>query len=128
MTKSDLQTWLDRYIEAWRTNSPGPIESLFTEDAMYRFHPYDKDEEIANGRDQIVAAWLELADDPDSWEAVYEAWAVDGDLGVAVGTSRYLATEDEPERMYHNCFLMKFDADGKCSEFTEFFVRQPDGG
>ena len=128
MTKSDLQTWLDRYIEAWRTNSPGPIESLFTEDAVYRFHPYDKDEEIANGRDQIVAAWLELADDPDSWEAVYEAWAVDGDLGVAVGTSRYLATEDEPERMYHNCFLMKFDADGKCSEFTEFFVRQPDGG
>ena len=128
MTKTDLQAWLDRYIQAWRANAREAIESLFTEDAVYRFHPYDKDEEIANGLDQIVAAWLESADEPDSWEADYEAWAVDGDRGVAVGTSRYLATEDNAERLYHNCFLMKFNSEGTCSEFTEFFVRQPDGG
>ena len=50
---------------------------------------------------------------------------MDGDRGVGVGTSRYLATGDNPERLYHNCFLMKFAEDGRCSEFTEYYMRQP---
>ena len=126
MTKSDLQSWLDRYIRAWRTNTAESIAELFTEDAVYRWHPYDDGEEMVTGRDGIVAAWLEDQDDPDKWEAVYEAWAVDGDRGVGIGTSRYLATGDDPERTYHNCFLMRFADDGRCSEFTEYFMLQPE--
>jgi hypothetical protein len=125
MTKTDLQSWLDRYIQAWRANTTTAIEELFTEDASYRFHPYDKDDETVVGRDGIVAAWMEDPDDPATWEASYEAWAMDGDRGVGVGTSRYLATADKPERTYFNCFLMKFADDGRCSEFTEYYVRQP---
>jgi hypothetical protein len=125
MTKTDLQAWLDRYIEAWRTSSETAIEELFTEDATYRFHPYDQGDKVVVGRDRIIAAWLDDPDDPATWEAAYEAWAVDGDRGVGVGTSRYLATGDNPERLYHNCFLMKFAEDGRCSEFTEYYMRQP---
>ena len=125
MTKSDLQSWLDRYILAWRANTTTAIEELFTDDATYRFHPYDEDDETVVGRDGIVAAWLEEPDDPGAWEATYEAWAVDGVLGVGVGTTRYLATADKPERTYYNCFLMKFADDGRCSEFTEYYVRRP---
>jgi ketosteroid isomerase-like protein len=125
MTKTDLQSWLDRYILAWRSNTVTAIEELFTEDATYRFHPYDGDDEMVVGREGIVAAWLEEPDDPGTWEAAYEAWAVDGDRGVGVGTSRYLATADKPERTYYNCFLMMFADDGRCSEFTEYYVRQP---
>lgn len=125
MTKSDLQSWLDRYILAWRSNTTTAIEELFTDDATYRFHPYDEGDETVVGRDRIVAAWLEEPDDPGAWEATYQAWAVDGDLGVGVGTSRYLAMADKPERTYFNCFLMKFADDGRCSEFTEYYVRRP---
>jgi hypothetical protein len=125
MTKSDLQSWLDRYILAWRAQTTTAIEELFTEDATYRFHPYDDDDAMVVGREGIVAAWLEEPDDPDGWEATYEAWSMDGDRGVGVGTSRYLATSDTPERTYNNCFLMTFDGDGRCSEFTEYYVRQP---
>jgi hypothetical protein len=125
MTKTDLQSWLDRYTLAWRANTTTAIERLFTEDATYRFHPYDEDDGAVVGRDEIIAAWLEEPDDPDTWEAAYEAWAMDGDRGVGVGTSRYLATADKPERTYYNCFLMKFAEDGRCSEFTEYYVRQP---
>lgn len=125
MTKTDLQSWLDRYILAWRASTTTAIEELFTEDATYRFHPYDEGDEMVVGRDRIVAAWLEEPDDPSAWEAAYEAWAVDEDRGVGVGTSRYLATADKPERTYNNCFLMKFADDGRCSEFTEYYVRQP---
>ena len=42
MTKSDLQSWLDRYILAWRANTTTAIEELFTDDAIYRFHPTTK--------------------------------------------------------------------------------------
>ncbi len=125
MTKTDLQSWLDRYILAWRASTTTAIEELFTEDATYRFHPYDEGDEMVVGRDGIVAAWLKEPDDPGAWEAAYEAWAVDDDRGVGVGTSRYLATADKPERTYNNCFLMKFADDGRCSEFTEYYVRQP---
>jgi hypothetical protein len=125
MTKTDLQSWLDRYILAWRASTPTAVEELFTEDATYRFHPYDEGDAIVVGRDGIVAAWLEDPDDPATWEAAYEAWSLDGDRGVGVGTSRYLATADKPERTYNNCFLMKFADDGRCTEFTEYYVRQP---
>jgi ketosteroid isomerase-like protein len=120
MTRDDIQRWLDRYIAAWRANQREPIEMLFTEDAIYRYHPYGDD--AMRGREAIATSWLEEADEPDSWEARYEPFAVEGDRAVATGWSRYAPTGDEPERTYHNVFLMRFDADGRCSEFTELFM------
>ena len=58
-------------------------------------------------------------DDPGAWEATYEAWAVEGDRAVATGTSRY--DDADGKRLYHNVFLITFDADGRCREFTEIF-------
>jgi hypothetical protein len=120
MTRDDVQRWLDRYIAAWRANQREPIEALFTEDAIYRYHPYG--EEAFHGRDAIAGSWLDDIDAPDSWEAEYAPFAVDEDRAVATGWSRYAATVDEPERTYHNVFLMRFDPDGRCAEFTELFM------
>ena len=69
-----------------------------------------------------MESWLEEPDDPSGWEARYEAFAVDGDRAVATGVSRYAATDDEPERTYHNVFLMRFAPDGRCSDFTEVYM------
>ena len=44
------------------------------------------------------------------------------DRAVAVGWSRYAATGDEPERTYHNAYLLRFDAEGRCAEFHEFYM------
>jgi ketosteroid isomerase-like protein len=122
MNRADLQAWLDRYIEAWRANDAAPIEALFSEDAVYRWNPYGGEDHTVRGRTAIVKAWLDEQDDPASWEATYTAYAVDEDRAVATGTSRYLATADEPERTYHNVFLMRFTPDGRCREFTELFM------
>jgi ketosteroid isomerase-like protein len=126
MERSDLQGWLDRYLEAWRLNEAEAIEALFTEDAVYRFRPFSAEGEIAIGRAAIVEQWLREPDDPSGWVADYEVFAVDGDRGVATGTSHYYATTYRPDRLYYNCFLMRFDAEGKCAEFTEFFMAVPD--
>ena len=124
MNKADVQGWLNRYVEAWRTSDREQVESLFTEDATYRYHPYGDDSHANNGREAIVAAWLEEADPPDSWEASYAPFAVDGDRAVAVGTSHYFASDKGPARAFHNVFLLRFAAEGRCAEFTEYYMRE----
>jgi ketosteroid isomerase-like protein len=126
MTHADLQDWLDRYVVAWRANQREPIEELFTEDAVYRYRPYGDDEHVNRGREAIIDAWLEEQDAPDAWKAEYHPFAVDGDRAVATGWSRYLATGDDPERTFHNVFLMRFAPDGRCAEFTEFYMLEED--
>ena len=122
MNRTDVQTWLDRYVEAWRANEAGPIEALFTDDAVYSYRPWDSDEHTMRGRDAIVASWLEEPDAPEAWDAHYEPYAVDGDSAVAVGWSRYAPTGDDPERTYHNAYLLRFAPDGRCAEFHEFYM------
>jgi SnoaL-like domain len=122
MNRSDVQAWLDRYVQAWRANQPEPIAALFSDEATYRYRPYGGDEAGAIGRAAIVEAWLEQPDEPDSWEAAYEVFAVDGDRAVATGFSRYLARNGKPERTYHNAYLLRFAPDGRCAEFTEYYM------
>ena len=122
MNRTDVQTWLDRYVEAWRANEAGPIEALFTDDAVYGYRPWDSDEHTMHGRDAIVTSWLEEPDAPASWDAHYEPYAVEGDRAVAVGWSRYAPNGDDPERTYHNAYLLRFAPDGRCAEFHEFYM------
>jgi hypothetical protein len=122
MDNAGFQRWLDAYVAAWKAYSEDEIGTLFSEDAEYRFHPWD---EPVRGRDAIVAAWLEDRDDPGSWTAEYRPWAIEGDRAVAVGVSRYLGADRVTvEREYHNVFLCHFDADGHCREFTEVYIRR----
>jgi hypothetical protein len=120
--RSDVRAWLEGYVAAWRANEPEPIRALFTDDVVYRFRPYES-YPAAHGIDAVIHAWLQdTRDEPDAWEARFEPYAVDGDRAVATGWSRYLATSEEPERTYHNLFLMRFARDGRCAEFTELYM------
>ena len=124
MDEAALQRWLDSYVGAWKTYDEGAIGALFSEDAEYRYHPWDQP---IRGQPAIVANWLEERDDPDSWTAGYRPWAVDGDRAVAVGVSRYYGADRATvEREYHNVFLCRFDAEGRCREFTEIYLRRSD--
>ncbi len=123
--------WLDRYVRAWISYDPRDISALFSGDVAYRYHPYD---DPIVGREAVVASWLgedtsgdaSTRDQPGTYEAEYSPVAVDGDTVVATGTSRYREAPDGPVvRSYHNCFIMRFDADGRCREFTEYYLRRP---
>jgi hypothetical protein len=121
LTREHLQDWLDRYVAAWRANEAEPIRALFTEDVRYHYQPYGDDSTVT-GLDALVDNWLESPDAPDSWEATYEPYAVEGDVAVAIGFSRYLASEAKPERTFRNVFLMRFAPDGRCAEFTDVYM------
>jgi hypothetical protein len=65
-------------------------------------------------------------DAPGTYAAEYEPIAVDGDVVVATGTSTYRERPDGPiARVYDNCFVMRFDANGQCKEFTEYYLKRP---
>ena len=131
MDHHGAQDWLDAYVAAWLSYDRAQIEALFTEDVRYRYHPYD--EPIA-GRDAVVASWLgedsthgaSSRDARGTYEAVYTPVAVDGDVVVATGRSTY---HTEPgglvDRIYENCFVIRFDDGGRCREFTEYYLKQP---
>ncbi|HEY3335210.1 MAG TPA: nuclear transport factor 2 family protein [Candidatus Limnocylindrales bacterium] len=119
MTHDDVARWLEAYVDAWMTYDPDRIRALFTADAEYRYRPSD---EPLRGRDAIVADWLADTDAPGTYEASYAPWAVEGSRGVATGTSRYSAPDNNT--VYHNVFLLEFDDAGVCSSFTEVFVEQ----
>ena len=117
MTRAALQAWLDAYVEAWRTYDEGAIGELFTAGATYRYHPWD---EPLEGRDAIVASWLGDRDDPGSWEAAYRPLVIEGDRAVATGATSYANGSE-----FDNVFLLAFDGEGRCADFTEYYLRRP---
>lgn len=125
MDAADVAEWLERYVAAWKSYDPQEIGALFAQDARYRVRPWDDDAEAVRGRAAIVADWLESPDEPGSFEAAYRPWAIDDDRAVAVGTTRYLATDDAPEAEFHNVFLLRFDDEGRCVELTDVSMRRP---
>jgi hypothetical protein len=127
---SAAQAWLDRYVSAWLSYDANDIAELFTDDVTYRYHPSG---DPIVGRAAVVATWLgesgsddaSTRDAPGTYSARYAPVAVDADVVVSTGISSYREQTDGPVvRVYDNCFVMRFDAQGRCSEFTEYYVQR----
>ncbi len=112
-----LDQWMDGYIAAWASNDPASIAALFTPDAVY-------DPQTASGpwegHDEIVEGWLEVGDSPDSWEFEWAPLVETDDLGIITGVTRYL----DPATTYRNLWVIRFDADGRCRDFTEWYIEE----
>jgi ketosteroid isomerase-like protein len=131
VTREDVNRWLGDYVKAWKTYDRERIAALFAEDISYRYHPYG---DAIVGRDAVVASWLgegdqdeaSSRDEPGTYDAFYRVVAVDGDMAVAIGSSTYYSEPGGPvDRIYDNCFVMRFSSDGRCREFTEWFMKRP---
>ncbi len=131
MTPDEVQRWLDAYLDAWKTYDRPAIEALFSEDVAYRYHPYD---DPITGRDAVVASWLgdgqhagaSTRDEPGTYAGSYRPVAVDGDVAVAVGMSTYSERPGGPvTTTYDNCWVIRFDGEGRCREFTEWYMKRP---
>jgi ketosteroid isomerase-like protein len=129
MTRDDVQRWLDAYVEAWKAYDPEKINALFAADVEYRYHPYD---EPLRGREAVAGSWLDEPnrDAPGTYDAAYEPFVVDGGTAVAIGSSRYYtdASQSTLDKEYFNAYLMRFDGNGKCAIFTEYFMLRPRPG
>jgi ketosteroid isomerase-like protein len=119
--RHQVTQWLNDYIEAWKSYERDAIAALFSEDAVYRYNPFDAP---LRGREAIIADWLENPDPPGSFTAEYHPVAVEGDTAVANGRTIYYETDGRTIRtQFDNIFVLRFDADGRCSDFCEWFVQ-----
>jgi len=116
---SIVSAWIDGYVRAWNSNAPSDIGSLFTDDAAYYAGPFDAP---WRGRKNIVQNWLARQDAPGSTTFRYEVLVATDDTGVVRGWTEYHA----PRRTFSNIWLIRFDKDGRCREFTEWWVQKPE--
>jgi hypothetical protein len=133
MNKYSVDRWLAAYVDAWKTYDREKIATLFAADVEYRYHPYD---EPMRGREAVVATWLgevtagsaSTRDEEGTYEATYSAIAIDGDLAVATGSTSYRTTPGGPiDKVFDNCFIIRFDVHERCREFTEWYMQRPSG-
>ena len=122
-----VQRWLDAYHHAWSTYDAVEIGALFTDDAEYRWRPWDEGDAVARGRAHIVAAWLENRDAAGTYRGAYCPLLVQDNVAIAVGMSFYYtnATQGTLGRAYHNLWVLRFTNEGQCRSFTEWFMQAP---
>ena len=118
MDKKTVEDWIEGYLGAWNGNEPEEIGRLFTADAAYYTGPFD---EPWVGRESIVQEWLKRKDEPGTFGFRYDVLAASERLGVVRGWTKYF----NPDREYSNIWVIKFDDQGRCEEFTEWWVRKP---
>jgi ketosteroid isomerase-like protein len=121
LTKQQVASWLGNYVRAWETYDPDLIGALFAEDVVYEYHPFD---EPVRGRLAVVTSWLEGKDTPGTYEGQYEPVAIDGNVAVAHGRTRYYkdASKAELDREFDNIFVLRFDEQGRCRSLREWYM------
>lgn len=115
-----LHEWMDRYVLAWSTNDPEQIATLFSEGAVY-------DPQTAGGEwhgvEEIVEQWIEIGDEEDNWEFEWRPLVESDDLAIVVGKTHYF----EPAMSYRNLFVIRFDEEDRCYDFTEWYIEEDPG-
>jgi hypothetical protein len=112
-----LDDWMDAYVLAWSTNMEDHIRALFTEDAVY--DPQTADGEW-DGIDEIVRRWKEIDDQEENWDFEWAPLVETDDLAIVTGQTNYF----EPPARFRNLFVIRFADDGRCSDFTEWYIEE----
>ena len=109
-----LAEWVAGYERAWASNDPDEIRALFTADALYFTAPF---REPWSGRQEIVDGWLERKDAP-GWTFEWQPLLDTPELAIVTGTTTYL----DPSQAYSNLWVLRLEEDGRCLEFTEWWM------
>jgi len=121
---SMVQRWLDSYVDAWRSYEEPAIADLWSEEAIW-YRPFGV---AAEGRKAITDEWMALKHlfDPGGYDARYEPIAIDDGYVVTHGRTHFYDPETKRTRIeYDNIWLLRFDAEGRCAEFHEWYSPLP---
>ena len=112
-----VTAWIDGYVDAWNSNRPQDIGRLFSKDATYYTAPH---REPWRGREGIVESWLARKDEPGQTSFTWKPLVITDDLAIVQGETVYR----EPPTTYSNLWVIRMDASGHCTEFTEWWMDQ----
>lgn len=93
MNHFTVNSWVNGYVDAWRSPGTAKLATLFTNDVSYRVSPWKKP---LSGLEELAAFWEHSRTGPDEkFELQTEIIAVEGRTAVARITVTYLyATVD----------------------------------
>jgi ketosteroid isomerase-like protein len=116
-----IRDWLAAYRHAWSTDDAAEVAELFSKDVRYSTAPY---REPLEGIEAVTAYWVGEAEGGIPWSFEYQVLAQEGDLFIVRAVTTYPeggSHDDEPAQ-FHNLWLVTLDADGRASEFVEYFM------
>jgi hypothetical protein len=121
--------WLDAHDAAWRAADPAVIAGLFSPDAVYHLGPWDAPwrglDGPFRGADAIAAGWLAGGIEGEDFTADAEILALEGARAVVRRRITYFEPDGSVESRYDTCWVVDFDADGRCAEYQEWYVEGP---
>lgn len=117
MDRAGFTDWLERYARACQENDGAAGAALFADHAEYYPSPFAVP---WRGRLEIEANWPDEPGLLNGFACELEPVALEGEVGVARWWARY---GDGAE--FSSVFLLRFDGDGACTEFTEWYVSRP---
>ena len=116
-----IRDWLAAYRHAWTTDDPDEVGRLFADDVRYFTAPY-----LAPlaGAEAVAAYWLGENEAEIPWSFEYQVLAQEDDLFVVRAVTTYPegTSDAEGPETFHNLWLVRLDADGRASEFVEYFM------
>jgi hypothetical protein len=96
--RASAQIWLDNYIAAWLSYDEDDIRALFASDIAYRYHPTPMT--IRSSAERRSSR-----------------------RGLGESDSDEASTRDAPGT--YSARYAPVAAEGRCREFTEYYLRQP---
>lgn len=129
LTPDELLRWIAAHDQAWRSNDPEAIGSLFTEDAIFSLGPWEGPWRGYTGpivgREAIVEAWTSTFDPDEHFKADVEVVAIEGRRGVVKRKISYESVAGHPSTRYGCLWVVDLDRAGRCREYQEWYVEQP---
>jgi len=121
--KTSVTAWLQAYVQAWESYDEKTIGELFSDDAIYSYHPY---REPVHGRDAIVDLWIKNPDPQGTYDGHYEPLLIEGNRAVTQGRSLYFEQDGKTLKTeFDNIFVLHFDEQGRCTEYREWYMERP---
>jgi hypothetical protein len=116
----EIREWLERYRRAWEERDPDAATALFTEDAVYRSHPFRHPHLRTGG---IRAYWAAAVGDQSDVQVRFGEPIRAGDRAAVEWWTTF--RDKRGEGTLAGVLVLRFAGDGRCSELREAWHYEP---
>ena len=119
LAEEQVSQWLEGYKEAWETQNPEKIESLFADNGVYHVDPFH---EKYVGREEISEYWKNNPLQQEDILFSYDILSVRDNISLVHWTASF--RRDDHYSNLDGVFKLTFDEAAKCLELREWWHKK----